>query len=361
MYQLKIGSIDLPKLYVCDSRTEAYKARELGVPYIIKPSSWDDDKLIVAVLWNTLNKMFPYIDWKKKFNLSRKPQLVVHDPKQVEVAAEYRCTDGCLGGFSDDMQVTDGGEYRPSDGGSELDAPFTVEEWIDHDIDDYIGDIGYSVNVEELQALRILPVFMDDIATAIKTNLYNTSWIDGWNKKLGAPLGYYQGGDQAPNLIILDTSGSIPSGVAYTMCSLIDTLRHQANADLIITSHRSGFYPANEELPSPDKLANYIGGANECRQFYEIMRKHILGKHWGNVIVFGDQDAPNDDRFRKHSSCFLKDSEVANTRIDNLMCFHTYRSDRIPGYGLWAIDITPKGCVSINNNWVEYMKDRRRW
>lgn len=397
MYQLKIGTIPLPKLYVCEPN-ESRQCRELGVPYIIKPRGWSDEKLVKAVLWRTLRNKFPKIKWEKILGntngfgrLKVNVPHVVHDEpepddaegqedewtsmpaREIEVAAEHRDNPGydTCGHSSPDMEVTQDAEYR-STGGL---APDDVMDWTEHShvewekqlMDRYIGDLGYYVNVEELQALRLLPQFLDDIANAIKLNLMNAAWCDGYNKKLGCNLGHWQGTDQAPNLIILDTSGSIPSGVAGTMISLIDTLRHQANADLIITSGRSEYWAAQTELPDPDKLSYLIGGCNEREQFYAILRKHVLGKHWGNVIIFGDQDAPADarldaDYYRRRRRGIpgrdegydLKDSELSSTRIDRIMAFHTYR-EKVPGYGLWAERAAPKAEVVFNTDWVKSM------
>lgn len=382
MYQLKIGTIPLPKLYVCEP-SESAKCRQLGVPYIIKPRTWTDEKLVKAVLWRTLHKKFPHIKWadilgsmqgygRVKINV---PHVVQDDPvqaRQVEVAAKHRENQGTdmHGMTSPDMEVTKDAEYRSTGGGFEEDDKLdfndsTYVEWEQQSIDQYIGDLGYYVDIEQLQALKLLPQFLDDIANAIKLNLMNAAWCDGYNKKLGCNLGHWQGTDQAPNLIILDVSGSIPSGVAGTMVSLIDTLRHQANADLIITGWRSEFFPANSELPDPDKLSYMIGGCNERTQFYAILRKHVLGKHWGNVIIFGDQDAPSADRFddrylrhagRQDPTKFIKDSEVQSTRIDRIMAFHTY-AYKVPGYGLWAQQAAPKAEVVYNTSWVDSMKE----
>lgn len=368
MYQLKIGTLPLPKLYVCDA-DEAKKARKLGVPYLIKPNTWDDEKLIKAVLWKTLCNKFPHIKWFSLLHISgsEAKKVRIYVPRKVEVEPLTRENPGydTCGFSSPDMEVTKDGEYRMTDGGLGEDDVEYKTEWERSSIDKYIGDMGYYVNIEELQALRILPTFLDDIANAIKLNIMNASWCDGYNKKLGCNVGHWQGTDQAPNLIILDVSGSIPSGVAGTMISLIDTLRHQANADLIITSGRSVFYPANSELPDPDKLSHFIGGCNERKQFYAILRKHILGKHWGNVIVFGDQDAPIDKRLDRYESANdptqpLELLEYQNTRVDRIMAFHTY-ANKVPGYGLWAKDAAPKAEVIFNHKWVDCMGGGYGW
>ena len=367
MYQLKIGTIPLPKIYVCKP-SEADKCRDMGVPYIIKPERWSDERLVKAVLFSTLVKKFRHINWRELFgfnwwDLDDIDRLKVQVPHEVEVSSTTRTNSGfdTCGRTTPDLIVTKDKEYRETAGGMDADDTMDFEsiEYENTPLDNYIGDIGYHVNIEELQALKLLPTFMDDIANAIKLNLMNTAYMDGYNKKLECNLGSWQGTDQAPNLIVLDTSGSIPSGVAGTMISLIDTLRHQANADLIITSGRSEYWPANTELPDPDKLSYLIGGCNECVQFYAILRKHILGKHWGNVIVFGDYDSPlrNDivSDMQRRNCKKLTLQELQSTRIDRIMAFHTRDAD-IPGYGLWASDAAPKAEVVYNTDWVEYMK-----
>lgn len=356
MYQLKIGTIPLPKLYICE-RNEAEKCRRLGVPYLIKPKGWTDDKIIKAVLWRTLKKKFPYIKWKELFNINERAA------NKVFVPSEHRENPGfdTTGESSPDMEVSVNGEYRSTGGG--LDAndkiDFSSEEYDELTIDKYIGDLGFYVNIEELQQLKLLPVFLDDIANAIKVNIMNTSYMDGYNKKLECNMGSWKGGDQAPNLIVLDVSASIPSGVAGTMVSLIETLRNQANADLIITSGRSEYWAANTELPIPDRLSKMIGGCNECVQFYNILREHVLGKHWGNVIVFGDQDSPlrHDIQWsvRNGKTTNISEHELQSTRIDRIMGFHT-NSKVMPGYGLWATDACPKAEVVLNNSWVDSME-----
>lgn len=347
MYQLKIGQLPLPTIMVVTGGVEITKVRNMGIPYIVKPATWDDEKLVKAVLYHTLKEKFPHIKWHEILGIRRAP--MVNMPVTNEVEPAYRVNGGHSTSTSEEMEVTKDNEYRFTGGGEE--EEFQFEE---SSIDDCIGETLWGVSVEELQALKCLPMFMDDIATAIKTNLYNQAWMDGYNKKLGIPSGSYLGGQDAPNLIILDTSGSIPSGVAGTMISLIDTIRSQCNANLIITSHSSWWYETGEELPSPDMLRGAIGGCNECVRFYKILREHVLGKHWGNVIVFGDFDAPESSRFQRYDEHWLKPGELASTKVDNLMCFHTcYRA--VPGYGRWVEDACPNVSISYNTKWTRAM------
>jgi hypothetical protein len=141
------------------------------------------------------------------------------------------------------------------------------------------------------------------------------------------------------------------------MIALIDTLRHKANADLIITSGVSKWFEHDTELPNQKQLKSLIGGCNECVQFYKILKEHVLGKHWGNVIIFGDQDAPEDPRFKRYKDSWLKVNDYQGTKIDRVMAFHTYENI-IPGYGLWTECASNKPEVITNSKWVREM---RRW
>lgn len=358
MHQLKIGQVPLPTIYVVQKKDEIEAARRHGIPYIVKPRGWSDDKLVKAVLFKTLRDKFPHIDWVKALHITASSASNVE--VVVPVSSAYRCTDG-EDPFDlppdESMQVTEDGGYRPSDGGFDGDNPDLEDPGFDHlTIDEFIGDTLYQVSIEELQALRCLPVFLDDIADAIRQNLIGTEWMAGWNKKLACDMGRYQLGQQARNLIIVDVSGSIPSGVAGTMVTLCETMRSQCDADLIITGNRSWWYPNGEPLPSPDRLRATIGGCNECKQFYKILREHVIGRHWGNVIVFGDQDAPEDSRFARHKETWLKPEDAGhNTQIDNLLAFHTYR-DAVPGYGLWVETLCPGVPTTTNKEWNKCMK-----
>lgn len=361
MYQLKIGNIPLPVIYVCE-KNESRKCRDLGVPYIIRPEGMDDATLVKAFLYWPLRKRFPHLPWTVILGLYYEPRLKINVPHETIVSTDYRENDGLgllvEGNVGEGMEVSDG--YRLTGGGADVEChvEMTYER---QGVYDWFEDGNYYVDIETLQQLHLLPTFLDDIATAVKRNLIGLQWADGWNKKLDCNMGRYDSGTEAPNLIILDVSGSIPRGVSATMVTLIDTLRTQANADLIITGHCSQYWKSGDELPNPRKLARLCGGCNERTQFYKILREHILGRHWGNVIVFGDNDAPadvrfdKDDRFKFGHLDTLTDNELQRTKIDNLLCFHTYDSQMVPGYGRWAEACTPKGAVKIDTTWKKTM------
>ena len=349
MYRLKWHGITMPPIYVVEPN-EREEARRFGIPFLIKPSDWTDEDLIKVCLYHWLVSKFPNISWSKVFD-----DYGMHSSLKVNVPAEYRENPGCWtdGWTSDDFEVTEGGAYRETAGGMEGDD---VE--IDYDSMrawDFFDPSNVSANVEVLQKLKLLPKFMSDITDAIKSNLLDTSWMDGWNKKLDAPLGCYQGSSEAPNLIILDVSGSIPRGIASTMIGLIDTLRTQANADLIITSGTSKYWKRGDKLPTPTQLSYLVGGCNEATQFYQILNDHVLGKHWGNVIVFGDQDCPTERRFSFQQENAPKPAQLSATRIDNLMSFHTY-CKLTPGYGRWVKDTSNRVPETIDTSWVSFME-----
>ena len=354
MYKLQIQGIKFPRLYVAESQSDVKLMRDNGIPYVIKPRGWSDDKLIKAVFYNYLREHFPHIEWGKVLGFKNAPDLAVY--QLIDTADEDREGDS----LSDSgMQVSIDAENRESSAnGYNVDDD---QSWKKGCLDEYLETATWNVRIEQLQALKLLPMFLNDITNAIKTNLLALDWSDGWSKKLDANLGSYSGSSQAPNLMILDVSGSIPSGVAATMVTLIDTLRSQADADLIITASHSEWFPRGEDLPSPDELSWRVGGGNECRQFYDILKQHVLGKHWGNVIVFGDQDSPK--HYAMRSDIPLSHADMRGTQIDNLLGFHTY-AQKVPGYGLWVQDACPTCPVTINNEWVDDMtlsKHERKW
>jgi hypothetical protein len=346
MRKLRYPGIQLPTVWIAGKKEDVSMLRDKGIPYII--SDADDEWILKVILFRYLERKFPHIRWGKVLGVSR------YDAKElkVQVADGYRENPGVetdIGWTDDAMQVSDG--YRETAGGVDDPEPIEFDEIPGYD---FFQPSKIAVNIEALQCLKILPTFMDDIASAIKKNLAATSWCDGWNKKLGLPLGSWMGSDDAPNLMILDTSGSIPRGVSATMISLIDTLRTQANADLIITSGRSRLFKKGEELPSPVQLRNMVGGCNEAREFYGILDSYVLGKHWGNVIVFGDNDAPTEPRFNTSQIYKPKDWKFTGTKIDNLLSFHTY-AKVTPGYGRWVKWCCPDVKETRDNSWTEVM------
>ena len=357
MYELKISGVPMPKCMVCENRIDTLTARDNGWPYLIKPRGWDDRKLVGAVMYHLLEAKFPHINWTKVLGLTKAKvnKVVVHEPDQMTervttrehyVPDELESMDGC----DDIAHVQD--EYIV--GTDEEDAPDAdATQYHEVNMESFFEDAVDYVDMELIQRMGLLPQFMADITEAIKLNIIGTAWMDGYNKKLGTTVGDFKYGENAPNLVILDVSGSIPRGVSYTMVSIIDMLRTQANADLIITSHESVFFGKDDELPTPEKLSYLVGGCNEAGQFNRILEDKVFGRHWGNVIAFGDMHAPTDGRFREEYQ--VKDANRRNTIVDRVMCYDT-RGDRYtPGYVLWALPHA--GTVEHDDgSWMKYMR-----
>lgn len=332
-YKLKLGNIPLPELYVCRNSADAEKMRENGIPYIIWKGT--QEELIKLVMLPTLKKLFPHIKWSKVLKIRQRKELVVHVP-----------------GSENDELVDTSRTIINKDGNKNVADVANSERLfscrntvIENDVElgAFVGD--FEVNIEELQALKLLPEFMDDITTSIKKNLYGYNWYDGYNKKLKCCVGNFNSGNNLPNLIILDVSFSIPRGIADTMLALIDTLRSQANADLIVTGATSYYWKAGTQLPTPKELRKMVPQGQESYMFNDILDNHILGKKWGHVIAFGDNDTPRIRIDRDHSG----------TSVKEVWHYHTWDITAKCGYAKWVSDVDKNTIEHHNTKWCNMM------
>lgn len=323
MHLLDVGISKIPKIYVCEDIHEAEDAKHYGLPYVVRPIGYDDKKLVGYLMFPTLRKLFPHIKWDKVLGIDEfYDTVIIHVPGDPEAQAHTENTgDSCVADIAEDDRVFHGG--------------FDIGEYdyYERKLDEYIGDMSSEVNIEELQALNLLPTFLSDIADSIKRNLYGYDWTEGYNKKRGIPLGNFNAERVRKNLVILDISGSIPRGISATMLTLIDTLRTQANADLIITGSTSLYYEAGQELPSPKWIRDHCGYGNEAKQFYDILNKHVIGNEYGNVICFGDDDCP--ECWANWQDAEL--SDMSSTKVGKLWSYHTHNL-KTPGYARWIKD-----------------------
>lgn len=343
------NGIPFPRMYAVSTDKEAREARRLGVPYVKVPSSWSMEKVVKAVLYSWLKRHWPGVNWRAL--LGRPEPLKVQVPRyqHVEDGWQPRSTDEAQPGAAQDtMQVADGYRWSPGEGWSgELDEvevdEHPLDEWLDE-------EPNFEVRIEELQQLNVLPHFLGEIKDAISSNLNQVAWADGWSKKYDCNLGSYSMAPEARNLIILDVSASIPSSISSTMVCLIDTLRTQANADLIITAGTSRWWARGEELPSPEELSVMVGSGNESEQFNQILRDHVLGRRWGNVVVFGDYDCP-DWRARYE----IPTEDKAGTTVGRVLGFHT-RQKVMPGYGKWTLGLVDPWNIEYDIDWVREVR-----
>lgn len=378
MRRLSYPGIKLPCVYVTNDDAEVLMLRESGMPYI--RTSDTDDRVVLCVLYHWLCRRFPHIDWRRQLGLGMKPRsYVVHVPghrateesaddarRRVEAAegdldmpeetGDLACADDIRldddGGFESRHDVADEEREFCGDGYHEeaRDAVVKLEE--------FCADELSHVNVEQLQALGFLPAFMSDVADAIRTNLLTSMrWRDGWNKRLGCAVGDFSVGTKAPNLIILDISGSIPRGISATMLELIDSLRSQAEADLIVTGGSSYYWPASAELPTPGWIRANVDCDNEAVMFYRILRERLAGRHFGNVISFGDNDCPVD--FARWQGQEPDEDAGMGITVDRVMHFHTWQRNTRTGYAKWVSYANPNVEEVFDTSWCECMERRR--
>lgn len=340
LYRVHMQGIKLPRLYVAENNKDAKDAMEMGVPFI----KWKqgNDALIRLLLRPTLEHMFPFVKWNKvlgpKKDLSSTyvecaASPSVHSEDDSECDRDDAVVDYASGGFRDFDAAGREGNVTTS-------------------LEKFMADKTSRVDLDVLQDLNLLPKFMGDIADCIKVNLTApTRWSEGWNKKKAASLGNFNRSGQLPNLIILDVSGSIPRGISATMIQLIDTMRTQLSADLIITSSISLFYPAGSQLPDPADIRLKFGLMNESSMFYSILRTHIRGRKFGHVIAFGDFDRP------EPSMC----PDLPGTEVMHVHNYHTglgwKRGDEYEvGYAEWTKSLANAPAVEYNTKWCEVIQ-----
>lgn len=351
--RVSMEGVPLPRLYIAENNSDIREARDAGIPYI----KWTqgNEALVKLLLRPVLEKMFPHIKWNQV--LGKKPSgrslivncpgdVVEHEPVEIEIDPDFD-NDARISeqfeieekGYDPDLEwkdnagVADAKRSFSGGGGEPCYSYDRVSVW------NYMEDASCCVDLDALQHLGLLPKFMGDIADCVKVNLSNrVRWTEGFNKKLGVPVGNFAASGELPNLIILDVSGSIPRGISATMLAMIDTLRSQVSADLIITGSNSGYYKMGTELPTPDQLRAAYRFGNECREFYAILNKYIAGRKWGHVISFGDNDAPqaflngwcNDDNEGDETL------ELTGTEVKAVHHYHTRYRDTQTGYAGWV-------------------------
>lgn len=350
LQRVTMQGIPLPRLYIAENMEDIRIAKANGIPYI----KWNkgQDKLIKFILRPFLEKMFPDIKWDKV--LGRRPRF-----KTV-----VEMTNGC---HCDDSDTSDGTPSAPNEDedGTLTEVADIAEDYRTFDrrngggdvesvdLSVYVGDLSSHINLEVLQSLRLMPAFIGDILECIKINVGSGQfWQEGYNKKRKLYVGNYNCAAQLPNLIILDISYSIPRGISSTMLMLIDTLRSQVNADLIVTGRHTKWFPMNEPLPSPQELRKMIPLGQESAEFVDIMNKHVAGKHYGHVFSFGDNDSP----YVYGGGKATTDLVLIGTEVEHVHSYHT-RDKRLTGYCRWCEDLAKKPQVSYDTTWCKVIRD----
>lgn len=347
LQRVTMQGIPLPRLYIAENINDVALAKSKGIPYV----KWNrgQDELIKFILRPFLERMFPDIKWDKVLGPRRRFKTKVEmvngghddtsDLSDGSVSTPDQDDDGTLCETADIAK-----DYRTFDrrnGGGDIESV---------DLSTYVGDLSSHVNLEILQSLRLMPAFIGDILDCIKVNVGSGQfWQEGYNKRRKLYVGNYNSAAQLPNLIILDVSYSIPRGISSTMLMLIDTLRSQVNADLIVTGRHTKWFPMGEPLPSPQRLREMVPLGQESIEFIEIMNKHVRGRHYGHVFSFGDNDRPG-----LYDNPHLK-LDLVGTEVEHVHSYHTW-DDKLTGYCLWCDDLARKPHVSIDTTWCEVIR-----
>ena len=380
LQRVMLDGIELPRLYIAENLEDVEIAKDKGIPFV--RWSLGNDALVRMLLRPTLEKLFPYIKWNSVLGPKRrfKTKVTVYEQHDEDfegsiddhVATEatefdseaepeehpLECKDEETE-FEDDDVLVEESDVTTGTRVFEMTEQQTqqcIEKKLS--IQDYIGDMSSYVDLDILQRLRIMPAFIGDIMDCIKVNATSgIYWNEGYNKKLGQAVGNFNRSGQLPNLIILDISGSIPRGISATMLTLIDTLRSQLSADLIITSSNSKFYPMGTELPDPQSLRDRFGYGNETYEFVDILAKKIAGKHYGHVISFGDDDTPDYSVFQKHADSY----SLMGTKVEHVHHFHTGKSwhcskEIKTGYAKWCHLLANEPEAEYNTDWCHVIK-----
>ena len=341
MYKLEIGSINIPEIYVSETKEEDKLAVENGLPFI----SWrgQKEKLIKIIMLPYLEKLFPKIKWLSVLKLKERDVLtqpIINVPGGKCSEPADRSGQNNFNVIAD-VATDDRSFYGCSS--NEAENGMTVG--------DIIWNNASRVNIEELQALKLMPVFLDDVISSIKINLQGIDWREGYNKKTGSCLGVYDLYSQPDNLIILDISGSIPRGISDTMLVLLATFKEQLKADVIVTGAQSYYWSYDDELPSPDWIRSHIACGNEERMFTEIMKRMISNRKFGHVISFGDNDYPE-----YHSGGHKHLYDDLNIEVGDVWHFHTWKENASTGYAKWA-DRCCKGTIHHNTKWCKCIEE----
>ena len=376
LQRISIDGIEFPRLYIAENNSDVALAREAGIPYV--RWKWGQEELIKQLLRPVIEKMFPGIDWNKVLG-KRKPvrsQVIkvsghhAEEPSDIaDVDSEAMLKaqhdyDGYVDTLDHEWQEPDeNGEYtrlvdiaeEPRDCVGGTLEPNYEDFHIDRmSIQQYVGDLSSSVDIDALQKLGMLPKFVGDVTDCIKHNISQSMrWTEGYTKKLGYPLGKFNCKAELPNLVIIDVSYSIPDGIAATMLTLADTLRSQCNAELIITSARSGYYPAGAELPKPQTLRDYYGRSNESVEFWGIIEKYIAGREFGHVISFGDNDNPG---WCSPDETTSQGHDIMSTKVHAVHHYHTWKYGTETGYARWVRECCPNVEQNFDTDWCHVMK-----
>lgn len=192
------------------------------------------------------------------------------------------------------------------------------------EINDFVED-QYIVNFDRLSALKILPIWLDNIRSSVEANIINEVIFDptAFNKQMGMNIGAGAITNHKKNLLILDVSGSIPRAVVMTITNLAKLMSKRFHADVMITSGQTVLIDY-DNVPNSDiiAIARNSGTGNEGEMYKKIIEEY---REYNTVIAFGDDDSPK--------AYQTKGDLKSNFKIETIYSLHTNDSSKnVVGY-----------------------------
>lgn len=296
--------VELPPIYLVENQ-EDFNALPKGLPYIVgnkSELSFITIFLEFQVLLKSCMKTAIPLNWMDCL------KRIGYNPSGIKT-----------------YTLKSGGTYGDGDNGQ-----YEIK------IDNFIED-QYVVDFDKLSDLKILPKWLDDLKSAIQTNIIDEVTFDpmGFNKQLGLNVGCSAVKHNMKNLLILDISSSMPKGVVLTITNLAKLMSKRFFADVILTGRRS-YLIDYEDVPNADIVGavKEYGGGNEGTMYKAIVKEP---RHYNTAISFGDDDCPSVDK------------EDCNVKVEILYSLHTEtRSSNITGF---AKCFTPKETHKVKD-WI---------
>lgn len=331
---IQSSRLKLPIVYLVETRTDLLEL-PLGIPFI-RASIEEYDKCVQMMEWEVL--------WKAAMDLG----LSFNWEKLLREHG-YKTWKYGIAKSSIENRDYINGKSEESDSIEE--ENFGLESL---DCKDFLNDISYKVNIDLIKELKLLPIWLEDIESAVKQNIVNSITYNPtlYTKKLDLPLGGIEYSPGLKNLIIIDISGSIPRGISSTMLGLSRTLGEQFYADILITGTFSTLYEYETlDTLNADEVRRTNGLSNDQKYFVKLLKEP---RKYKTVIAFGDNDQPG---YPWQTGCreisYEQGKKLCKWEVSEIISFHTHDHTSIAGYARF-FDV-PKGKITHIENWVKDM------
>lgn len=221
---------------------------------------------------------------------------------------------------------------------------------------EFIEDCAAYVDIKKLKDLKVFPIWLTDVESAIETNVHDFAVYNPYmyNKKLDGMYGSIDMKSPAKNLIVIDISASIPRAVGTTCLTLAKHLVETFYADLMVTGLETHLFPY-EEIHNLEVEGMYdeFGCGNESKMY----RKLVTGeaKNYTTAIVFGDNHSPADGYWHNDEPPINRDKakKMCTWKVEKMISLHTTSNVTRAGYG----DFFDVKEIQHIKDWVKYIKE----